>query len=233
MRPAASILGWISVGAIAAGLGTGAFLYKANLDRDALAREKDAALAHADELIRANELLADQANDRLDRASEEVRAAEARIKALETERALIAEAKPLSRTGSSARWPEYVNFPLGISLRLPTTARDWENSTTTFIAGARQIVNEGVDPWLVIRGYRPELEQEWNARLLNGVPVTYMANGRLFTGLKGRLREGGPTAMSLRLQANASSTHAFWIVTGTGLSEANALEALATVGLRP
>lgn len=226
------VFGWILVGAVSACLGIGFFLYKANVDRAALVAESESVKKTADEALASAKRLAEEANTKLAQASKEIAAAEARATALEEEARLIAKAKILTLSAPAKRWPEYLNLPLGIGVRLPTSAREYENSANAFLAGPKFTATSG-GPWIEIRPHSSIREIEWNGRFKDSTPIVYLVNGRLLVGKKGVLADGTGTAYALRVQTNATSTHLIWGRAGSSFTEVNLQDALASLTFRP
>ncbi|MCC6563806.1 hypothetical protein IT087_02855, partial [Candidatus Uhrbacteria bacterium] len=72
MRRALNAIALIVLGAIAAGIGAGFFLYQANADRTALIVKAEEARLIADEAARSGRSVTDEANRKLDAASQEI-----------------------------------------------------------------------------------------------------------------------------------------------------------------
>lgn len=232
MKQVWAVFGWILVGALAAILGIGFFFYKANVDRTALAAQSESARQKVEEALASAKSLAEEANAKLAQASKEIAAAEARVKGLEEETRLIAQAKTLTLSATARRWPEYLSLPQGIGLRLPVSAREYENSAKAFLAGPKFTANSG-GPWIEIRPHTSTRESELNLRFKDSTQVLYLVNGRLIVGRKGTLNDGAGTAFALRVQTNASSTHLIWGRTGTGMTEMNLQDVFASLTFRP
>ncbi|HVM90712.1 MAG TPA: hypothetical protein VMU11_02345 [Verrucomicrobiae bacterium] len=141
----AQALGFLTLGALAAGAGTAAVVIKANADINALQAQAADAQTRAAGAISDSKKLSDEANRKLESASQEIAKAQARIQALEDERKLIANATPLSSPKAAAGWKEYVSIPLGFTIRMPAPAVDPQFTDHSFDAG-----------WLLITPYEGE-----------------------------------------------------------------------------
>ena len=233
MRPALGIIGWILLGALATGLGTGFFLYQANMDRASLVAEREEVERKSNALIEDAERLSIEANQKLDQASKDVAEAEARVDALEEEHALMGEAVVLSTSSATRRWNGYLNVDLGVGLKLPPTAREYENTSGMFLAGPLLRTTSSTEPWVEIHSYSAPFELAWNDRLLEPRTVAYVVGGRLIAGKKGLLPNATGSAYVLRVQENARKSHLIWGRTGSGLTDAAFSDVLASLTFGP
>jgi hypothetical protein len=138
-------LGFLTLGAIAAGAGTAVVVMKANSDVTALQAQAFDARDQAAQAVASSRTLSDEANRKLESASQEIAKAQARIQALEDERRLIAKATGLMPPKAAANWKEFVSIPLGFTIRLPAPAVDPQFTDISFDAG-----------WLLITKYAGE-----------------------------------------------------------------------------
>lgn len=231
MKSTYIIFGWILLGAVATGSGTGFFLYQANKDRAALIAQKMEAETKSNQLIAESQKLADEANHKLDQAAVEIKNAEDRVKALETEHELIGKATPLGKSSTASRWPEHLSVPLGLSIHMPSAAEEIQNDASALIFKNRY-GNEAAEPWLVVEPYQESRESEWTARLQSASQIIYLVEGHLLIGVKGTLKDGGGTAYVFRVQMNASSTQVIWAGTDRSFDAADLENALGTLTLR-
>jgi len=231
MKPAFAIFGWILLGAIAAGGGTGFFLYESNKDRLDLISQKTQAEARSTQLITESQNLATEANKKLDHAAEEIKNAEDHIHALEAEHELITKAKPIGVVSATNRWPEHLSIPLGLSIHMPTAAKEIQNDTTALVL-QNQYGNETIKPWLTIEPYDSSREIEWNARLENASPIIFLVQGHVLVGMRGTQKDGNQTGYVFRVQINASSTHLVWASTDRTFDGTDLEHALGTLTLR-
>jgi hypothetical protein len=141
----AHALGFLTLGALAAGAGTAVVVIKANSDVSALQAQASDARGQAAQAVASSKTLSDEANRKLESASQEIAKAQARIQALEDERQLIAKATTLAAPKTAANWKEFVSIPLGFTIRMPAPSVDPQFSDNSFDAG-----------WLLITKYAGE-----------------------------------------------------------------------------
>lgn len=213
MEKSWSVFGWILLGAFAVALGSGYFLYQANRDRARLVSATEQARKQSEELAAASKKLADEANKKLDTASKEIRDAQEQIRKYDEERELLAKADPLIKTRASNAWKEWVNMPLGFTIRLPAGNAN---------AGNELFFDFG---WLKMQPYDPGRELLWRENASSTGDVTYFVDGRLLVGTRG-------SEWILRDQSAGSSTVLIWAKPVGSLGEKNFLEALATLTFR-
>lgn len=212
MRRAASILIGILLGALAAGLGTGIFLKKANEDRARLAKAIETTVEQATQARSENTKAIEDANAKLNAANLEVAKAQALIKALQEEQAALATATvlpaPAARTVRG--WSDVVNLDLGVSLKIPPTLVQGPRSATEITATLKS--GSISDPRaLSIARYSATQEQELLASLVNPSAVSFVINGRLVTGSKGSLQGQSTPLYVLRVRHEGVTTHLIWI----------------------
>lgn len=229
MRQALTILGYILIGAAAAGFGTGFFLYRANADRSALVESKQKAEQQAEELMAASKKLADEANQKLEEASEEVAETRERLQALEAEQRMIKEATPLSRAPRTQYWNEMLNLPLGVTVRVPRLGEEIRNNEQGLIVTSRYNEN---DPWIEVHPWKEDIETRLNDRLENPVDVQYLVSGRLFVGKRGTLPDSSQEAYALRVQSGGTSTMMIWAKEGSGFSSDEIIDTFSSFTFR-
>lgn len=208
-----SIFGWILLGAFAAAIGTGYFLYASNSDRARLVEATEQAKKQSEDLAVASKKLADEANTKLDRASSEIKSAQDLIKKYNEERDLLARAEPLVRTRISTNWKEWLNVPLGFSIRLPVTNKNTGNELY-FDFG-----------WLQMQPYDAGREAAWSELSTSTAEVVYFVDGRLLIGTRG-------SEWILRDQSGASSTMLIRARPSGTQGEKNFIESLSTLTFR-
>lgn len=208
-----SIFGWILLGAIATAIGTGYFLFQANTDRARLYEATEQARKQSEELSASSKKLADEANNKLDSASSEIKNAQELIQKYNEERDLLAKAEPLIRSRVSTNWKEWLNVPLGFSVRLPTTNAN---------LGDERFFDFG---WLRIQPYDAFQEATLRGQATSTGDITYFVDGRLLIGTRG-------SEWILRDQSGASSTILIWAKPGSIQGERTLLEALSTLTFR-
>ncbi len=206
MPRAVNAIGLILLGALAAGGGAAFFLYQANTDRLALIAKAEESRLIADEAARSGRTVTDEANRKLDAAAQEIAKAQARIRALEEERAWLAKATTLTTSRTALNWKEWINFTLGITVKLPATVTEPKNNELGFDAG-----------WLVIKPYKNEI-----------IPLetAYLVKGRLLVGTK------TDTSWMFRVQSSANITHVVYVYPNPRVTEKTVLDALSTLTFR-
>ncbi len=208
-----SIFGWILLGALATAIGTGYFLFQANSDRARLATATEQARKQSEELATASKKLADEANQKLDTASNEIRSAQELIRKYNEERDLLAKAEPLIKTRASTTWKEWINLPLGYTLRLPPNNAN---------SGNEMFFDFG---WLRIQPYDPGREAMWRGQATTTGDLVYFVDGHLLVGTRG-------SEWILRDQSGGSSTILIWAKPANAQAEKNFLETLSTLTFR-
>jgi hypothetical protein len=206
MPRAVNAIGLILLGALAAGSGAAFFLYQANADRTALIAKAEEARLIADEAARSGRNVTDEANRKLDAASQEIAKAQARIRALEEERSWLAKATTLITSRTATNWKEWINFTLGVTVKLPATVTEPKSDESGFDAG-----------WLVVKPYKNEnIPTDW----------AYVVKGHLLLGTK------TDTSWIFRVQSNANITHIVYVYPNPRVTERTILDALSTLTFR-
>lgn len=199
-------IGLVLLGALAAGGGAAYFLYQANTDRTALIAQAEEAKRQAIETATSGKAVADEANRKLDEASQEVTKAKARVAALEEERAWFAKAQILTPPRTVNAWKEWLNYSFGFSIRLPLTTTDVRNNDKGLDAG-----------WIVIRPYaKEEVAME----------TAYVVQGKLLVGSKSE------TVWVFRVQSSGTITHILYVYPTARVTERTILDALSTLTFR-
>lgn len=217
MRRATGIIIGILLGALASGLGVGFFLHKANADREALAAQIRETSEQAQRAREENQRAIEEANNKLRAASIEVSKAQNAIKSLEEERALLTQAEQIDGPSKrTVKWTPVVTLALGASLKVPignVIASNDDHALTV----ARQ-TPAGTDDarWFSLMPYNPVLEQELRATLATSTPVSYLIDGRLFTGERGVLATTSEQILILRIHQNGQLTHLLWVKNAPG-----------------
>ncbi|MCK9361264.1 hypothetical protein M0Q28_03465 [Patescibacteria group bacterium] len=206
MPRAVNAIGLILLGALAAGGGAAFFLYQANTDRLALIAKAEEARLIADEAARSGRTVTDEANRKLDAASQEIAKAQARIRALEEERTWLAKATTLTTSRIATTWKEWINFTLGVTVKLPPTVTDVKIADANLDAG-----------WLVIKPYKDENIS---------TDTAYLVKGHLLIGSKTE------TSWMFRVQSNANITHVVYVYPNPRVTERTILDALSTLTFR-
>lgn len=228
IRSALAVLGYIFIGAIATGVSTGFFLYRANVDRAALVASKEKAEIQAEELLVSSKEIADEANEKLEQASEEVAKTRERLQLLEEERRMINQATPLARSTRTQYWKEVLSLPLGVTARVPNIAKEIQNDENALV-----IAPENAEtPWLEIKPYSKETEAMFRQRLENASEVFFLVSGQLFVGTKGRLPDSRDQAYALRVQSSGTSTVMIWAKEDTGFRSSDIIDTFSSFTFR-
>lgn len=234
MKRSIAILFWILLGAVASAAGVGYFFHEANVDRQRLANEAQAAKDLLAQTKAASQKLADEANKKLADASKEVADAQLALKAAQEENALRNKAvtlvKPDARTLRG--WLETINLPLGISLRVPTTMQ--ATSTNQLLAAyvRPQTSFTSADQWLSISSYDKTHETDLKKSLKETESLVYQVQNRLLVGMRGKLADLPGFVYVLRVGNATTSTHLIWARTSAAVTDQKALDVLATLSFR-
>jgi hypothetical protein len=199
-------IGLLLLGAAAAGGGAAYFLHQANADRSALIAQAEEARRLATEATQSGKAVADEANRRLDEASQEVAKAQARVHALEEERDWFSKAEILMPPRATNYWKEWLNYTHGFSIRLPTNVTDVKNNAEGLDAG-----------WIDVKPYTNETIS---------LETSYIVGNRLLVGSKNE------TGWILRVQASGTITHVVFVYPDPHVNEKTILDALSTLTFR-
>src|SRR5262249_54851552 len=126
---------------------------------------------------------------------------------------LLAKAEPLIKTRASQNWKEYINLPLGFTMRLPPGNSNSANE---------RFFDFG---WLRMQPYDAGREALWRSKATTTGDGIYFVDGRLLVGTRG-------SEWILRDQSDASSTVLIWAKPVGAQAERNFLESLSTLTFR-
>lgn len=229
MKRAAPVLLAILLGALATAIGMGVFLKLANEDRARLAGQINQAQQEAAQALKDKERIANEANQKVEAANDEVAKAQRVLQALEEEQLLLTRAVQLLKPPARdiRTWQQVVSFPLGVSLLLPPRTRTETNDNFSLTAIKDGVsTSTGADArWLSVTRYDAAREQELTAALSTSTVRSYLVNGRLLTGSVGALNGNGSLAV-FRVRQTATSTHLLWIKDPGTLGIGNGIERL-------
>lgn len=213
MRRATSIIIGIFLGALAAGVGVGFFLYQANHDRRRMAQELETTIEQAKLTREESERAILTANQKLLAADAEVSKAQNLIQLLEEEREFLAQAKVLGQPPNWATkgWQEVVSLEQGISLKVPTG--NMVETNDQFSLTVSQSLNSYYqDPrWLSLTPYDAKTENELTLALATSTPIAFLVGDKFLTGRQGTLAGSGKKIYILKIRDGAESTHLLWI----------------------
>lgn len=234
MKRSIAVLFWILIGAVASAAGVGYFFHQANADRQRLVNEAQTAKDLLAQTKAASEKLAAEANKKLADASKEVADAQDALKIAQEQNALRDKAVPLTKPDARSMrgWPEVVNLPLGISLRLPTTLQ--ATSTESVLASyvRPRTAAEAAEQWLSVTSYDKAHETDLKKSLKDTETLVYQVQNRLLVGMRGKLADLPGFVYVLRVGDAATSTHLIWARTNATVTDQKALEVLATLSFR-
>ena len=233
MKRSMAIFLWILLGALASGLAIGFFLHRANTDRERLVMEIDKAKQQAEETMNANRKLVAEADQKLSGASAEVDHAQELIKQYELERDLLLHATRLDKpTPNQLRsWKTFLSLPLGISLQTPPGSYATSNEALVSVRIDDSIA--GGSDWLDITLYDRAYEVSRAQELVDATStLTYLVDGHLLSGVRGRIRDTAVFGSVLRVMAHGTTTHLLWLRPRVGISDQTILRTLATLIFR-
>ncbi len=206
MGKMAQALAFLLLGAVAAGGGAGFFLYQANVDRSALIAKAQEAQRNAEEAAASGKAVTDEANRKLEQASEEVAKARARVRVLEEEREWFAKADILVPPRATQYWKEWLNYTHGFTVKLPLNITDVKNNESGLDAG-----------WITVKPYMNETVAPETA---------YAVNGWLLVGSKSE------TSWVFRVQTAGTIAYLVYVYPNPRLSEQTIMNALSTLTFR-
>ena len=228
MKQSFAIFSYILIGAAAAGVGIGFFLFQANQDRAELVAQKIEAEKQAEELLAASNRIAEEANQKIEQASDEVNKTRERLKILEEEQAMIKKADILTRASRTQYWEEILHLPLGFTVRIPRTSEEITNVTSTLVVGPRRNYEE---PWVELNEWSQDKEQELTARLKDPKELLYLVDGQLIVGQKGILDDGA-NAFVFRVQSGGASTLVIWVKEDSGFDDDDVIDMISSFTFR-
>ncbi len=206
MRRVAPILIAILAGALATGGGMAIYLKKANDDRERLAIVAEQTQAAAKDSEEKSQQAINEANQKVQDANAEVAKAQDAVKKLQDERDRLAQATPLPPADPKIvkGWKDVVDTTLGVSCKTPATASvDLNDASSLAFSSAG-------NRWFSVTTYDERLEKELLASAASTTAVSYVINGRLCTGWRGKTLTGNNDIVLLRAESNGTSTHLLW-----------------------
>lgn len=240
MRRFTSVILLILLGALAVATGMGLILKKANDDRKRLA---DIVL-HAQEERRqaqaAQEEAVLEANQKLDSANAQITQAQQALKSLQEERDAIASAMPLTPPSpkSLRGWQQAIDLVLGVSCFFPLGNEIRENGGAALTI-ARTMSTTDVaspEPWLSITPYDANRESAFLNTFSTSTSVSYLVDGHVLIGRRGRTFEQSDEVVVLHVQKNGVISHTIWIKNPVGITTDNGLaikNILSTLSFHP
>lgn len=228
MRRATSIIIGILLGALAAAIGVGFFLKRANDDRAALAERAAQTVKEANKSREQSAQAILAANQKLETADGEVSKAQQIIKNLREENQLLQTATvlppPTSRATSG--WQDVVSLDQGLTLKIPApnTVETNDASALSIYDPLRQDLPQ---TWLSFIPYQAKTERSLLGSLSNTSSVALVVDGQLLTGVQGtRFLEDGPVYV-LQVHHQGEISHLIWM--RTPVKQNTALMVLATL----
>jgi len=223
-----TVLGYIFIGALATGLGTGFFLYRSNADRAALMESKAQAELQAEQLLTSSQELAEEANQKLEVASDEVAQTRERVQRLEEERDMIKAAIPLTKSSKIQYWKELISLPLGITLRVPNSGDVLQNDESAFVIGSKRTKA----PWVNVTPYSQVAEMKLKEQLTDPTDVFFLVSGQLLAGVKGKVVDTNEQGYALRLQSSGTSTLLIWAKESSGFKASDIMDVFSSLTFR-
>jgi hypothetical protein len=231
MKRITSVLMAVLLGALATGIGMGIFLKLANDDRGRLATDVSSAKAEADRAEREKQIIAEDANRKVAEANAQISEAQRIIQGVQEERALMANAKPITKpVARDVRgWQTVVSLPQGLSLSIPPKTEVETNdgialTSVEVLASSTQDFSNS--RWLSITPYDARLESELLYALSTSTDASYLVNGHLLMGRIGKQPETQEKVAIFHVIEAASSTHLLWIKDPGTLGTGNGIERL-------
>ena len=155
----------------------------------------------------------EEANKKLQTASDEVAKAQDVITSLEQEKTLMAEATILPPPSPRLvrTWNDVVALDLGISLKQPSISSVETNTPQVLTLTVANPRNASATQWFSALPYSTAQEQTLLGTLATSTPVSYVVNGHLLRGVEGTSL--GQTSPSWVLQAweNGQPVYLIWI----------------------
>jgi len=226
MSKPVTIIGWILLGAGASSLGIGYFLHAANADRGRLAEKIVETQSQLEQIQKEQADFHTEANKKLQDASQQVTQMQEALARYQKEQALMATATQLTKPDpwTLRTWQSTFSIPLGVSLRVPP------GNIAVPMDQSLALENNGV-PWLNLETYSTSGEDLYLTDLLSPETVTYLSNGRVLTGHRGKITSSHGTVYVMRVDLPNSSL-LIWAKTGGNVTDKLILQALATLDLR-
>lgn len=229
MRRATGIIIGILLGAIAAGLSVGFFLFKANADREKLAAQLTETAQAAQTAREQNQQAIQEANSKLQNANSEISKAQALILALEEERKIMAGAEPLIPSNSRKNWMEVIGLEQGIALKVPKGNRILTNDKQALIIEKEKSSPYTDARWLSIMPYDKTVEENLKKTFATSSAVAYTVNGRVLDGYKGTAPPENKMMLVLRIRYGGEFTHLLWARSESYVKIDDLVEILSTL----
>lgn len=229
-----NILVCVLLGALAGGAGFGIALHQANQDRARLAQQVEQYQAQAEEALTTTKKLADEANLKVNLASNEISKAQDLLKKYEEERLLMAQAISLKPSSADKirSWQDVISLPLGVSLKIPalSSLMQTDKSLQAYIPVGG--FTNGIR-WLSILPFEQKSFDDLRLRLLDPTAAIFYTNGQLLSGWRGRLADDNDANHYLLTDFRlTSSTKIIWARSNSKVSEATILDTLATLSFK-
>ncbi len=230
-RRTASILGLVLLGAGATGIGMGTVLFHARTERN----ELQAALAQRDaELTRLNtehtRLIAD-AQSKVSVAEEQAKQTQEKLDSTARAQAELIAARTLPSPDprQSRSWKTVLSIPLGVSVRIPVTAKaSFDDQSLTATVSSR--ADTAGEPWFSLTRYSAQDESVLRSRLQTAsTTVSYRVQDRLVLVEKGTSLENGSRTLLVRVQENGTPQFLIWMRVVPTITEPRLLEILSTL----
>lgn len=213
MKRFTSVLIAVILGALATGLGTVPFLVLANQDRQRLDQELLLSKTKANETEQEKQKIADQANQKVKEANEEVQKAQLAILEAREDEMLLASSDRLSPPSARelATWNPAISLTLGVSLTVPKQFSVERDDATAFILinSLTSSSSTNVTPAIDIEP-NDSSHAHYSGLFASSTPVNLVAGGKLLKGTIGVLLDGSNAAL-FEVRSGAKTTHTIWM----------------------
>lgn len=214
MKRFTSILVAVILGALATGVGTVPFLVLANQDRHRLDLELNRTKNLAAETEAEKRRIAEQANQKVKEANEEVQRAQSVILEAREDERLLAVSERLNPPPvyERSKWNSAISLTQGVSFSVPSSYSTTQDDTSGFILSRdiKQTADIQQLPLIFVEPYDAKKEMQHLNSFASSTDVYYVAGGRLLKGKQGILLDGS-AAMALEVRASAKTTHLIWM----------------------
>jgi hypothetical protein len=230
-----AFLGWISLGAVAAGAGFSLVIQEAKQERLALQNQIASLKQQVTVYETEQDRVLDHAQQQAEAAAQVVARAQQTVEEARAQQLTLAQAQPLTApTGRwYTTWEEALSLPLGVSLRVPPGTRTYADDRGLVAMHANQATS--TLPWLSISTYHADQEQVLKNTLTGTEDVSYLISGNLVSGVRGKRNDqstGYTYVLRVVSPQTNQPTHLIWAQTEREITENRIRETLATLALR-
>lgn len=214
MKRLTSILIAVILGAFATGIGTVPFLVLANQDRQRLDNELQQTRTKAAEFESEKQRIADQANQKVKEANEEVQKAQLAILQAQEDEKLLAASERLTPPSvhELAKWEPAISLSLGVSVYVPKTYSVQQDDSYAFILSRNTTYSSSSRSEIAIsfEPYEETKSTRYVGMFASSTSVHLVAGGKLLKGTVGTLLDGTGAAL-FEVRSSAKTTHLVWM----------------------